>query len=180
MSAECSVMDYHTASLELNFGTFFASLELNFGNPVLLQRRREKTPGWMWTDAVYISWASWMDVDRCSLYLLDLLPRMDVDRCSLYLLGLLDGCGQMQSISPGSPAPDGCGQMQSISPGPLGWIWTDAVYIYSTDYNSTEERRMRMIKYKDLATPEGVVRPCALGQHSSVACIGGRTWAPPD
>ena len=56
--------------------------------------------------------------------------RMDVDRCSLYLLGLLDGCGQMQSISPG----------------PLGWIWTDAVYIYSTDYNSTEERRMRMIK----------------------------------
>ena len=73
---------------------------------------------------------------------------MDVDRCSLYLLGLLDGCGQMQSISPGSPAPDGCGQMQSISPGPLGWIWTDAVYIYSTDYNSTEERRMRMIKYR--------------------------------
>ena len=81
--------------------------------------------------------------------------RMDVDRCSLYLLGLLDGCGQMQSISPGSPAPDGCGQMQSISPGPLGWIWTDAVYIYSTDYNSTEERRMRMIKYNDLATPRG-------------------------
>merc|ERR1712121_571391 len=26
-------------------------------------------PGWMWTDAVYITWASWMDMDRCSLYL---------------------------------------------------------------------------------------------------------------
>merc|ERR1712121_389968 len=56
-------------------------------------------PGWMWTDAVYISWASWMDVDRCSLYLLDLLPPMVVDRCSLYHLGLLEGYGQMQFIS---------------------------------------------------------------------------------
>ena len=34
------------------------------------------SPGWMWTDAVYISWVTRMDVDRCSLYLLGLLPRV--------------------------------------------------------------------------------------------------------
>ena len=100
---------------------------------------------------------------------------------------------------------DGCGQMQSISPGPPGWMWTDAVYIswiscpgwmwtdavYITwaswmdmdrcslylQHRLQQHRREKDEddKVQDLATPEGVGRACTLGQHSSVACIGGRT-----
>ena len=136
--------------------------------------------------------------------------RMDVDRCSLYLLGLLDGCGQMQSISPGSPAPDGCGQMQSISPGPLGWMWTDAVYIswiscpgwmwtdavYITwaswmdmdrcslylQHRLQQHRREKDEddKVQGPGNTRGRCKGSTLGRHSSVARIGGRTWAPPD